>query len=308
MSHVPVMAGEVVQYLLYENSEIVLDATVGCGSHARAILDANPRVRVVGVDTDVDALREAGHLLAPYGPRVRLERATYADVSGIARKSGKFDGALLDLGVSSLQLDDPGRGFSYLKDGPLDMRMSGSGETAVELIERTSEMDLVAILKRYGEVRRSSRIARAIKRASAEGRLVSTGDLKQAVDAAVRGRPAPGLLSQVFQAIRIAVNGELENIRVFLDTILDCVRTDARLVFISYQSLEDRTIKEFLKRESADCVCPTTVPVCVCAHHASLELATRRAIKPTGAEVAVNPRARSARLRAARVVFARSSP
>ncbi len=306
MSHVPVMAGEVVHYLLYEQSRLVLDGTVGCGRHTQAILEANPLVRVVGVDTDGSALQVAGELLAPHGSRVRLVRASYAEVSRVARESGRFDGALLDLGVSSLQLDDAQRGFSYLKDGPLDMRMSASGETAVELIGRTSEMELTAILKRYGEVSGASRIARSVKRAASDGRLVSTGALKHAVEAALGGRPAPGVLSQVFQAIRIAVNDELENIRVFLGSVLSCVNPSARLVFISYHSLEDRAIKEFLKRESTDCICPPRTPVCVCAHRASLEVLTRRVVRPTDAEVGQNSRARSARLRAARVLSTRS--
>lgn len=302
MSHVPVMAGEVVHYLLYENSKLVFDGTAGCGRHAREILDASPRVRLLGTDTDAEALAAAARLLAPYGPRARLVRASYTEAPRIAAESGKFDGSLLDLGVSSLQLDDARRGFSYAKDGPLDMRMSGSGETAVELIERTDERELSGILRRYGEVPPASRIAREIKRAAAGARLATTADLKRAVETAVGGRAAPGLLSQVFQALRIAVNGELDNIRSFLGSILGCVNANARLVFVSYQSLEDRLIKEFLRRESSDCVCPPRVPVCACGHRASLELLTRRAVKPTAAEIAVNPRARSARLRAARVL------
>lgn len=308
MSHVPVMAGEVVQYLLYEGSRLVFDGTTGCGRHARAILEASPTVRVIGADTDREALSLAGELLAPYGPRVRLVRASYTDAPRIAAGFGRFDGVLLDLGVSSLQLDDARRGFSYARDGPLDMRMSGSGETAVELIGRTSERELAVMLKRYGEVPSASGIARSIKRRAADGRLASTGDLRRAVEAAGGGRVAPGLLSQVFQAIRIAVNRELDNLRAFIGTIFDCVNPNARLVFVSYQSLEDRVVKEFMKRESEDCVCPPKTPVCVCGHRASLELLTRRAVRPTDVEIAENPRARSARLRAARVLETRLSP
>jgi 16S rRNA (cytosine1402-N4)-methyltransferase len=301
------MVAEVVNHLIYDGSRIVFDGTVGCGGHARAILEANPRVRVVGVDTDAVALFAAGEALAPYAARVRLARASYAEAPRIAGEGGAFDGVLLDLGVSSLQLDDPRRGFSHAKDGPLDMRMSGSGETAAEMIGRTSETELAAILRRFGEVPGAGRIARAIKHAAKNGRLASTADLKRAVGAGVGGRPAPGLLSQVFQALRIAVNGEIDNIRSFLGSVLGCVNANARLVFVCYQSLEDRAIKEFLRRESADCVCPPRVPVCTCGHHASLELTTRRAVKPTAAEIAANPRARSARLRAARVLAGQPS-
>lgn len=307
MSHMPVMVTEVVHHLVYDGSRIVFDGTVGCGGHARAVLESSPRVRVVGVDTDAEALQTAQKVLAAYASRVRLMRASYAEAPRIAGESGAFDGVLLDLGVSSLQLDDSRRGFSYAKDGPLDMRMSGSGETAAEMIGRTSETELAAILRRFGEMPGALRIARSIKHAARNGRLVSTSDLRRAVATAVGGRPAPGLLSQVFQAIRIAVNGELDNIRAFLGSVLGCVNEDARLVFVSYQSLEDRAIKEFLRRESTDCVCPLSVPVCDCSHRASLELLTRRAVKPTADEIASNPRARSARLRAARVLAGRSS-
>lgn len=301
MVHVPVLAAEVVHYLLHEESRVVFDGTLGGGSHARAVLERDARVRVVGVDTDPEAVRIARENLAPYGERARIERASYTEVPAIAAASGKFDGALLDVGLSSLQLDEADRGFSYGKDGPLDMRMSREGETAEAMIARIGEGELRAILERYGEVSGSARIARAVKRASQSGALRSTGQLKQAVGSALGGRAAPGVLSRVFQAVRIAVNGELKNIRSFLDNILSCVNPNARLVFLSYHSLEDRMFKEFLKMESADCICPPGTPVCVCGHRASLEILTRRAVKPTAVEIAANPRSRSARLRAARV-------
>jgi 16S rRNA (cytosine1402-N4)-methyltransferase len=296
------MTREVVHYLIHEKTRLVLDGTAGCGGHSRAILEAAPRVRVIGVDTDVQALRIAERTLAPYGSRVRLVEKSYTDLRAIMDESEKLDGALLDFGISSLQLDEPLRGFSYLREGPLDMRMSATGPTAAEMIERASEMDIAAVLRNYGEVSGASRIARSIKRASAEDRLATTTDLKLAVDAAVGGRSNPALLGKVFQAVRIAVNGELDNIRVFLDSILDCLNPEARLVFVSYHSLEDRMIKEFFKRESSACICPPRTPVCVCAHTASLEILTRHVVKPAESEVARNPRARSARLRASRVI------
>jgi 16S rRNA (cytosine1402-N4)-methyltransferase len=302
MSHAPVMTREVVHYLLYEGTRLVLDGTAGCGGHSRAILEAAPHARVIGVDTDRDALRIAERSLAPFGPRARLSERSYADLPAIADESGKFDGVLLDFGVSSLQLDQPSRGFSYLREGPLDMRMSGTGPTAAAVMGRASEMEIAAILKDYGEVSGASRIARSIKQASAGRGLATTTDLKRAVDAAVGGRSSPALLGKVFQAIRIAVNGELDNIRALLDSVLACVNPGARLVFVSYHSLEDRMVKEFFKRESSNCICPPGTPVCVCAHAASLEILTRRVVKPSASEVIENPRARSARLRASRVI------
>jgi len=302
MSHVPVMPREVVHYLLYEGTRLVLDGTAGCGGHTRAILDAAPSARVIGVDTDVRALGIAARSLSQYGSRVCLVEGSYAKLSAIIGESEKLDGVLLDFGVSSLQLDEPSRGFSYLRDGPLDMRMSATGPTAAEMIGRASEMDIAAVLRSYGEVSGAARIGRSIKQASADGRLVTTADLRRAVEAVVGGRSNPALLGKVFQAIRIAVNGELDNIRNFLGTILDYLNPGARLVFVSYHSLEDRMIKEFFKRESSACVCPPGAPVCVCAHKASLEILTRRVVTPAGSEVNENPRARSARLRASRVI------
>ena len=302
MSHVPVMTQEVVHYLVHEGTDLVLDGTAGCGGHTRAILDASPRARVIGVDTDGEALRAAGQALAGYGPRVRLMERSYVELPAIARESGKFDGLLFDFGVSSLQIDEPSRGFSYLREGPLDMRMSGTGPTAAAVIGRASEMELAAVIRNYGEVSGAARIARSIKRESAENRLATTADLKRAVDAAVGGRSSPALLGKVFQAIRIAVNGELDNIRALLDSVLACVNPGARMVFVSYHSLEDRMIKDFLRRESASCICPPGTPVCVCGHEASLEILTRRVVKASASEVNENPRARSARLRASRVI------
>ncbi len=302
MSHVAVMTGEVVHYLLYSGSRVVLDATVGCGGHSRAILAADPAVRLVGVDTDAEALSAAARELEPFGSRARLIRTSYTELPIISAVWGRLDGALLDLGLSSLQLDSPERGFSYSKDGPLDMRMSSDGITAAAFIGGMSEMALADILMRFGEVTGASRIARAIKAASSGGRLDTTGDLKRAVEAAVGGKPSPALLSKVFQAVRIALNGELENISAFVGSILSHVNPGARLVFVSYHSLEDAAVKCFFKRESSDCVCPPRTPVCVCGHRAVLEVLTRRIVKPSESEVAVNPRARSARLRAARVL------
>jgi 16S rRNA (cytosine1402-N4)-methyltransferase len=302
MSHVPVLTSEIVHYLLHDQTRIVLDGTVGCGGHARAILDADPGVRVVGVDKDSEALSAAREALSPYGQRALLVKGSYTDLPRLAGAWGKFDGALLDLGVSSLQLDGASRGFSYSRVGPLDMRMSGEGETALEMIVRASEAELAEVLQRFGEVGRAWKIARAIKHAAGEGTLATTADLARAVDSALGSGQAPALLGKVFQAFRIAVNRELDNLRAFLGSILAFVNPGARLVVVSYHSLEDSAVKEFFRREGSDCLCPPRTPICVCGHAASLDVLTRRVVKPSPAEIAVNSRARSARLRAARVV------
>jgi 16S rRNA (cytosine1402-N4)-methyltransferase len=302
MYHVPVMVREVLHYLLHDGSRRVLDATISSGGHARAILETNPAVELIGVDWDKEALGIAERLLEDHKERIHLIRASYADVGRLIPRFGKLDGVLLDLGVSSMQLDDSSRGFSYTQGGPLDMRMSGEGITAKEFIEQGSAEGLTKVLKKYGEVKRASRIARAIKDASNRGRMKTTLDLRDAVDSALGGNTSPSVLSKVYQGLRIALNGELENVQSFLNGLLDHMNKHARLVVISYHSLEDRLIKSFLKRQSIDCLCPPGVPACVCEHRATMEILTRRVVKPSATELVDNPRSRSAKLRAASVI------
>lgn len=300
MIHTPVMAREVVHYLLHPASKVVCDATTGCGGHSRAILEANSSVRLIGIDRDPEALREAEKTLGSFGDRVQLIRGNFGDI-GRLLSSQKTDGILADLGISSLQLDRTGRGFSYSEEGPLDMRMSGAGGTdARDLLEQTGPRDLADILRNYGEVSRPMRIARSISAAAAVGELKTTGDLRNAVAAALHGDPSPALLSRVFQAIRIAVNDEMTALERFLDQAVDCLNPSGTLVILSYHSLEDRRVKQFFVRESRDCICPPRTPVCVCSHKASLATVTKRALRPGADEVKANPRARSARLRVAR--------
>lgn len=299
MVHTPVMVSEVLRFLIHENSRRVLDGTVGCGGHARAILGANRHVELIGVDVDPDALTVAGEVLARYGTRVRLLRANFADLD-LFERHGKIDGVLLDLGVSSLQIDEPSKGFSYTHAGPLSMRMSGEGGTAKSLIEQSSSSELARILREYGEVAGAMRVARRIVAAAGKGDMETTSDLRKAVESALGKKVTPAVLSKVFQAIRIALNRELDNIERFLAAVPSHLGANARMVVISYHSGEDKLIKSFLKRESADCLCPPAVPICVCGHRASLEILTPRVVKPSPDEIKRNPRARSARLRAAR--------
>jgi 16S rRNA (cytosine1402-N4)-methyltransferase len=314
MRHVPVMVDEVQQYLIHRHTKLILDGTVACGGHASAILESNPDVELIGIDRDGDAIRIAETVLKPYANRFQLVRGSYTDAarilgdpgvlgeSGAVGRSGNLDGVLLDLGLSSLQLDEPSRGFSHQFDGPLDMRMSNEGKTAKHLIEESSVDDLHRILREYGEVAGARRIARAIKRASDEVEMSTTYDLKRAIESRTGARAAPAVFSRVFQALRIALNGELDNINAFLNLIPGCMNAGGRIVVISYHSLEDRLIKNFFKQQSARCVCPPSVPVCVCNQVPSIKLLTRRVVKPSAAEVTGNPRSRSARLRAAEVV------
>ncbi len=301
MNHTPVMVDETLRYLLHGTSRRILDCTIGGGGHAEAILDSNSRISLVAVDRDPEALVAARRRLASYPDRVEFIEGNYGDIDRLLPAGRTFDGVLVDLGVSSLHLEKATRGFSYRNDGPLDMRMGSSGPTAKSFIDRATVEELSRTLKEYGEVRGATRIAKSIRRAVDNDAMSSTFDLRKAVDDAVAGTPSPSFLSKVFQSIRIAVNGELENLDAFLRKVPRRMNRDGRLVIISFHSLEHRMVKNFLKRESSDCICPPDVPQCVCGHTASLEVMTRRVVRPTAAEAAANARSRSAGLRAARL-------
>lgn len=304
MEHTPVMVSEVLEFLLHDKSKVILDGTVGAGGHAEAILDRHSGVNLVGVDRDPTSLRSASDRLARFGKRARLVRGVFPDLDTILAGVGKVDGALLDLGLSSLQLDDPSRGFSYAADGELDMRMGPEGRSAREWIESADTAEIAAVLRRYGEVRQAKRIARAIEEASVNGSMRTTGDLKAAVERAIGARATPSELSRVFQAIRIRVNDELGLLDRFLDNILDHMNPSGRIVIVSYHSLEDRAVKLFFKVASATCVCPPGTPICNCGYTPRIRVLTRRVVRPSSGEVAANVRSRSARLRAAEVLGA----
>ncbi|MCI0452233.1 MAG: 16S rRNA (cytosine(1402)-N(4))-methyltransferase RsmH [Candidatus Latescibacteria bacterium] len=302
MRHLPVMVDEVVRYLLHEHTRVVVDGTVGFGGHAQAILAARPDVRLIGVDRDATALEASAARLRGYADRVRLVRGLYSDFEHVLVGEGKVDGILLDLGFSSPQLDDPARGFAYSAQGPLDMRMGREGETAAQLLSRLDADAIASLLREFGEVRQARRVARAIARAAAAGTLSTTSDLRAAVAAALGRETAPAELSRVFQAVRIAVNRELDVLRAFLDGVLDVLNPNGRLVVLSYHSLEDRMVKTFLRDAASACVCPPNVPVCVCGRVPRVEVLTRRGVRASQQEIASNPRARSATLRAAATI------
>ncbi len=302
--HEPVMLAEVLEGLAVRPGGRYIDATVGLGGHAEAVLEAiRPGGSLLGLDVDPQALAIAGERLARFGSAVLLVRGHYRDLAAIAAEHGfeHVEGVLFDLGVSSLQLEAPGRGFSFQRDEPLDMRMDPDAElTAAVIVNEYGEGELAELLRRFGEEPRSRAIARAIVAARP---LHTTGELAGAVArVAGRGRERrtinPATLT--FQALRIAVNQEID---FLADTLTDaCGLLDgagARLVVISFHSLEDRIVKQFLGRESRDCLCPPRSPGCVCGHRATLQLVNRRVRKPSAAEVARNPRARSARMRVA---------
>jgi 16S rRNA (cytosine1402-N4)-methyltransferase len=299
MQHIPVMTGEVVQYLLHERSRVVVDGTVGFGGHAEAILRASASVSLIGVDRDPVAIEAAARRLQQFADRVTLVQGHYSDLRLALAGVGAADGILLDLGVSSPQIDNAQRGFAHGASGPLDMRMGSAGETAAELLHRSSVEEIAGLLKEYGEVRQPRRVARAIRAAADRDELRTTADLRAAVVAALGRGVAPAELSRVFQAVRIAVNDELGHLRRFLDCAPAALRPGGRLVVLSYHSLEDRMVKEFMRDAASACVCPPSVPVCVCGRKPSLRILTRRAVRAGEAEARNNPRARSAVLRAA---------
>jgi 16S rRNA (cytosine1402-N4)-methyltransferase len=301
--HVPVLLDEVLAYLDPQPGNRIIDGTVGSGGHAEAILDrCAPDGRLLGLDADPAALSVTQERLRPYGSRVALVHANYEQLNKIAPAYGfaPADGILFDLGLSSRQLADPSRGFSFQVDGPLDMRFDSRREqTAADLVNRVSLGELTHIIAEYGEERQARRIAAAIV---ANRPLYTTGELAQVVTDAVGGRRGRRLhpATRTFQALRIAVNDELGCLERGLNAAIDLLASWGRLVVIAFHSLEDRLVKQTFQRESRDCLCPPSVPICTCGHRARLAVLTRRPVRPAPDEVARNPRSRSARLRAAR--------
>jgi 16S rRNA (cytosine1402-N4)-methyltransferase len=308
--HLSVMPNEVLALLDPKPGEVYLDGTVGGGGHARLVLDASaPDGRLVGLDRDTDALKQAGKVLALYGERALLLHGNFSEAPELLAAAGisAVDGILLDLGVSSYQLDEGSRGFSFRIEAPLDMRMDASdGETATDVVNSAPEEELARIFREYGEERWARRIARRIVAVRRQTPLSTTRQLAELVRDAVPGGNVPGRIhpaTRVFQALRIHVNRELDHLADGLERGLELLRPGGRLVVISFHSLEDRIVKRFLQGESRECICPPRMPICTCNHRPRLELLTRKGVRATETEVADNPRARSAVLRAARRRF-----
>jgi len=301
--HVPVLLEHSMQALAANTDGIYLDGTFGRGGHARALLERlGPNGRLLAVDRDPDAVA-AGRALAAEDPRFAIERAPFSRLPELARArgwAGRVAGVLLDLGVSSPQLDEPRRGFSFGADGPLDMRMDpDSGESAADWLARASEQDIARVLKDYGEERFARRVAQAICTARAEAPITTTGQLRALIERAVPTRePGKHPATRSFQALRIQVNGELDELRTCLAGLCDLLAVGGRLVVISFHSLEDRIVKRFIRDESRGAALPKGLPVTDAQLH--------RRLRPIGGpvhadddEVRRNPRARSAVLRVA---------
>ncbi|OLC59357.1 MAG: 16S rRNA (cytosine(1402)-N(4))-methyltransferase [Ktedonobacter sp. 13_1_40CM_4_52_4] len=317
--HVPVMLEEVLKYLQPEPGGHYIDGTLGGGGHTEVILERSaPDGKVLGIDTDLQALARVRERLAEAvsSGRLVLAHGNFAELARIVDEAGfvSIQGILLDVGFSSHQMDSAERGFSFSVDGPLDMRLDQSqGMSAADLVNSASEKELADLLWRYGEEKRSRQIARRIVRERSKGAIMRTAQLAQL---AAAGAPyKPGAIhpaTKTFQALRIAVNHELDALEAVLPQMLDVLsakgneekdgKRGGRMVVISFHSLEDRIVKEFMRLEARDCICPPQVPVCVCDHKARLRLLTAKPVIPTAQEVIANPRARSAKLRAAEIV------
>jgi len=334
------MVEEVLKFLQPQAGGNYIDGTVGGGGHTQAILErCAPDGKVLGIDADAQAIARVRERLADFvnTGRLVLVQGNFVELARIVDEASfvSVQGMMLDLGFSSLQMEDAQRGFSFSVDGPLDMRLDQSeGESAADIVNRASEQELADIFWRYGEETRSRQIARRIVRARARGAITRTGQL---AELAAAGAPyKPGSIhsaTRTFQALRIAVNRELEHLEGVLPQILDVlskgnvlvslagtrnrgkarvvneqegpggpVKVGGRMVIITFHSLEDRLVKEFMRREARDCLCPPQVPVCVCGHKARLRVLTPKPVTPSVAEVTANPRARSAKLRAAEIV------
>jgi 16S rRNA (cytosine1402-N4)-methyltransferase len=298
--HEPVLAREVVELLRPGPGRLLLDCTLGGGGHALLFLERG--ARVIGIDKDPRALAAAKARLARFGEAFRAVRADFRDARNVldALGIGEVDGAVADLGVSSPQLDEAERGFAFSRPGPLDMRMGSEGETLADLLRRIDERELARILKEYGEEPFARPVARAVKRALERGELLDTAKLAEVVAAAIPRRAWPRKIhpaTRTFQALRIAVNDELGALAAFLEGLPRVLAPGGRAAVISFHSLEDRMVKERFRALSQACTCPPDLPVCACGAKASFAPVTRKVVTASEAEVATNPRARSAKLR-----------
>ncbi len=302
--HKPIMVNQVIEALKPKNEGIYIDCTLGGGGHSKAILEASsPQGKLIAIDRDEDALIAGGNNLKEFGSRITLVKDKFSNLKAIGLEYAPrgADGIIMDIGVSSYQLDEKNRGFSYMQDSALDMRMDQSQRMTAQLIVNTyTKEELADIFYRYGEEKWAKRIAEFIIEGRRQLPIVSTGQLveiiKRAVPKGARERdqhPA----KRVFQALRIEVNGELKELETALDSAKDILKPGGRLAVITFHSLEDRIVKEKFKYFAADCICPPNLPICACNKEAEAKIITRRPIIPPEAEIKENPRARSAKMR-----------
>jgi len=306
--HESVLEREVIQNFNLLGGSLIVDGTLGDGGHAELLLKNTTSVRVLGIDRDMRAIERAEKRLAPFRDRITLVHGNFSDIKTILKKANvmNVDGLLLDLGVSSPQLDSPNRGFSFMRNGPLDMRMDSSQKiTAADLLVELPDEELVSVIKEYGEERFSKRIVRAIRQAQKQSAIKTTLQLSNIISSVIHASRQTKIhpATRTFQALRIAVNGELEHIKKALRDSVDILQESARVIVISFHSLEDRIVKNFFKTEEKGCVCPPKIPICSCGHKQRLKIITRKPIVPAVEEVRRNSRASSAKLRVAERVY-----
>ncbi|RJR48539.1 MAG: 16S rRNA (cytosine(1402)-N(4))-methyltransferase RsmH [Desulfobacteraceae bacterium] len=304
--HRPVLVGEVLRFLLTDLEGTYVDGTAGSGGHSEALAARlGPKGRLICLDRDTEAVRLSKERLSSFGERVTVLKGNFSDLRGILESLGQetVDGILLDLGLSTFQLDHSGRGFSFSRDENLDMRMDqDGGMTAGDLLNTLPLKELETILKRYGEERKAKRIAALVEKERRSGGIRSSLQLARLVESAVPRSRKPGAknpATRTFQAIRIAVNRELENLDAFLKDAPFLVRKEGRVAILSYHSLEDRMVKQTMVRWEKGCTCPRELPRCACGKNPLFRRLNKKGIKPTEEEIAQNPRSRSAVLRAA---------
>lgn len=303
IKHIPVLLKEAIELLNCKSSGIYIDCTVGAGGHAERILElTSPDGKVVGIDQDEEILKIAEGRLKRFGERVRLMHGNFSDIKGIM-KDEKADGILFDLGVSSYQLEDKERGFSFMSDAPLDMRMDKKAEaTAADIINSSSERELSDIIFKYGEERFAKRIASFIVREREKKPITTTLQLSNIITKAIPARFHPRDIhpaTRTFQALRIAVNRELEILEKSLLNAVDILKPKGRICVISFHSLEDRIVKRTFQRLEKGCICPPKIPVCQCGIKPSVRIITKKPVTPAEEEINANPRSRSAKLRTA---------
>ena len=303
MIHEPVLLNEVLEYLIPNRADgTLVDATVGLGGHTEALLERHPDVRLIGIDRDPAALERSRERLSRFSDRVTLVRGRHESLIDILKQSGTnaISGLLADLGVSSMQLDDASRGFSFRFDAPLDMRMGSEGTTAADLVNGLDEYELTRVLRDYGEEPMARRISRAIVEARSEGPIETTTRLAEIIRSVKRAKfheIDPSTLT--FQALRIATNEELTGLDPFVDDAVSVLESGARVAIISFHSLEDRIVKRAFRRLEGECTCPPGMPVCGCGAKATVKILTNRPVTASEEEEQRNPRSRSAKLRVA---------
>jgi len=303
--HESVMRNEVLHYLNVQMEGVIVDGTLGDGGHTEFILkNTAPKIRVLAIDRDSSAIERASERLYPFRDRVTLAHGNLGDIKELAAENGitSVVGVLMDLGVSSPQLDTAGRGFSIQHDGPLDMRMDSSQKTsAADLLIKFSDVELASIIKDYGEERYAKRVVRAIRREQEERPVTTTGQLSRIVARVVKSSRHSRIhpATRTFQALRIAVNDELEQLKTALAGMMGLLHSTARVAVISFHSLEDRIVKTFFRDEEKGCSCPPKIPICVCGRMPALKVLTRKPLVPSKEEVEQNPRSCSAKLRIA---------